>query len=268
MKDPTESSGDRPGITFGFIAKGPGLMNRPIARSILEMSRLAEREGAAPVLDLAFVLPGRMGRQDSPFELQSGGGRLVVFIAVPDALVKSDEPAPGLVDLARSAIDFASATPKRGLQIPFDNLRGELERVAHEVLGDAYRRSLSASGVSRPTEAFASTGAKPEWSEPADSPRFDAHGWIQVVLDAPDRSSIDAASEFEGRIAAGVAADGVGEVDGNEIGEGAYVIFIHGSDVASLQASVGRNVRASWKRPGATMRLLGHDDEGDGVRLT
>src|SRR5688572_2331416 len=64
------------------------------------------------------------------------------------------------------------------------------------------------------------------------------------------RSEVVKAQALELRLEEAINRAAVGELDGNELGDGEFVIYIYGSDAASLFGAIAPVLRAEPWRPG------------------
>ena len=243
-------------IDLGFIAKGPGLMGRPIVRDIRRLREELRVADERPIIELVYVIPGRLGGADfDGFELarsQAANRHHVVFIEVPPELAKSTAPMASLLELGRQAIAYARATiaTSKGRSLDFEALLKLLDDVQRRLTPTMRDSSISST---EPTSSAPPPRRRPSPEEPS----------IEVILAVADSSAIDAAFDTEEALHEGLKRSGVGYVDGNEVGQGEFTIFVYGPDLASLRRSTESVVRERWTRPGARLRLS--DSQGDEV---
>ncbi len=235
-----------PIVDLGIIAKGPGLMRRPIAREIRRIRDAVWRDDGEPVLEFAFVLPGRLGRADfEGFELrrsEGARGHDIVFIEVPTELVQSRDPLAGLIVLLDGAVAFARAHG-RNSSSQLDEILDRLKQVANPVGGSilAGDRGLSAASKTPPPGRVV-----------VEEPR------LEVSLPIPDEAALGEAFQFERLLDDSLKAAAAGHVDGNEAGDGEFVIFAYGPSIERLRAVVDDEIRRHWS--GGNARTAAFED--------
>lgn len=171
-----------------------------------------------PDVDLVFDVPGALSApvRDGIDIRRRRGGAIQAWIAVPLALVASSAPHSGLLALAFAALDAAAkaSVPGAGLD------RGQAFRAVID-------RAASALGLPSP---------RPDprvRTRRRDAPTAGAvveAGW-ELPSDSLDERHLELMA-FEALLEGRLQAAGAGTVDGNEIGEGRFVIFVE-TDVPS-----------------------------------
>lgn len=242
-------------IDIGSIAYGPELERRPV---LTELERLSQVLRATPeqdpTLEIAYVIPGSLGRADfDGFKIGRRAGatrKVIVYVEVPEVVAESEDPLSALLDLAGAAIRFTIKAPgsREGQQSrsDADRLEAELHRAA-AVLGVNIQPSPRESAGHRTRSSEALEGS-------------DVGAAIEVVLVTPDDEAIRSAFDLEDALAAHLHTESIGSVDGNEAGQGVVTIFTIGPELEPLQRAVENLVRERWARPGASMRLRGPND--------
>lgn len=242
-------------IDLGIIAKGPGLMRRPIVRDIRRLREALRAADVETVIELVYVIPGRLGGADfDGFELarsRVGNRHHIIFVEVPSEAVKVAEPMMVIADLGRRAIEFAQASiPRsRASLIDFQEILRAFDDVAARIIGTDYMPLPS------PSETVAG------WrSESRLRPRSEIDASIEISLPVPDRAALDGAFQLERSLQDALEGSGIGFVDGNEVGDGAFVIFIHGRSLPRLRRVVKSVLEDKWTRGPATVSESSGDD--------
>ncbi len=226
-------------IDIGSIAYGPELRRKPIMRDLERLSRLLREASGDPVLEVAYVVPGSLGHADfDGFEIRARRDRGVpiVFVSVPPSIVEEADPLAALIDLARQAA--AVAADKGRLSVE--------DRGAALLSLDRATVELGLGAVDRPDEL----GAEPSVCVAAQEPG------IEVVLPVTDRTAIGAAFALEAALHDRLVTGRVGYVDGNDVGDGEFAIYVYGPDLGKLERAVAEVVRAQWRLPGAALRVI------------
>lgn len=227
-------------IELGIIAKGPGLMKKPIVRDIRRLREALEGE-ENPAIELAFIIPGRLGHADfDGFELgrrQGGDQRPIVFVAVPPDLANASDPLGALVDLSRQALEFG-----RPAQDPStaDRARMALERAAAQlgVPSESPQKARDRDRFRTPN-----TGESAEMA-------------IQVTLPLASVSDLDDAYQLEANLEKQLRERSLGYVDGNEVGEGSFIIFVYGPRSDTLPNAVEQLIRDTADGRGGEVKVL------------
>ena len=84
---------------------------------------------------------------------------------------------------------------------------------------------------------------------------------VQLLI-GNDASALSDAYALEAAIREKLDTDRIGHVDGNEIGEGEFTIFVYGPHLEPLLSLIESIVRDYWTRPGARLSIAqaGGDD--------
>jgi hypothetical protein len=202
---------------------------------------------------IVFVVPGTLGKPDfDDFEVAPASGRnktIQVFAAVPDDIARSKEPMDGLIDLARSAIDYAHAHEAKGrLEVAEINRELDLAQAAVGGRGNPSRRrkdgpALAGRVQTRDGDEDAPAGAR-----------------IRLPI-GESRHATEAAFALESELENRLEPESVGYVDGNEVGQGVFEIFVYGPSIDALRDAILEVVRERWILPGATVSMLEGDVE-------
>lgn len=246
-------------IDIGVIAFGPELQDRPILHELSRLGRaLSGAEAAA--FEIAFIIPGSLGRgeSDSEFEVVAHGGRrrrVQVFVVVPADVIAADDPMAALMDLARSAVEIArtsGAHPRGGGLLDYQLLLSALDAAEAALVPSRESPSRSPSPRTIPRHV-------------ANDGRAEAGVVVQLLLEERT-DAMAAARDLEDDLARMLEMTGAGYVDGNQIGQGVVEIFAYGPVLADLDKVVVDAVRSRWGT-GATLRLLDGGDEVDLITL-
>lgn len=249
-------------MDIGMIAYGGELERRPIFRDVYRLRNTLLSEGVTPAFEVVYLIPGSLGKADfEGFQVsrsRSKHGRVLVYVDVPSTVAESEEPMPALIDLARSALEYARARLPRGsVSVDVDALLPNLDAAEQTLLGKRRRESILTSEL-----RYAKPSAE---GLSAEADQDDAE--VEIVLRTLDQASVDAAFALEDEIEKRLDSTKSGHVDGNEVGQGTFVIFANGPSLAALREAVESVVRERWHRPGARIRLLDGDTEIDTLTL-
>ncbi|MES2209515.1 MAG: hypothetical protein V4515_04940 [Chloroflexota bacterium] len=248
-------------MDIGMIAYGGELERRPIFRDVYRLRNTLFSEGITLAIEVVYLVPGSLGKADfEGFQVsrsRSKHRQVLVYVDVPSTVAESEEPMPALIDLARSALEYARARLPRGaVSVDVDALLPYLDAAEQTLLGERRRESIL---TAEPRDA------KPS---PDDLSVKDQHSaGVEIVLRTLDQASVDAAFALEDEIEKRLDSGEIGHVDGNEVGRGTIVIFAYGPSLAALREAVESVVRERWHRPGARIRLLDGDTEIDTLTL-
>lgn len=251
-------------IDLGSIAFGPELERRRVIPEITRLRGALMPELMPSTIEIVYFIPGSLGEAD--FEgLQLSRSRaksrhILVYVDVPRDVAESDEPMPALIDLARSAIEYArgagsgksrSATSQ---SVDFDALLEALNRAAGSILGSSL--------VPRPRGDRAPVVVEPDAQEAGIQNRDNSQraGVVVGLRIGNDRSALGAAFALEDELEQRLEATHSGYVDGNEVGQGTFDIYAYGPSLTKLRSEVESLVRHRWTRAGATLRILDGDD--------
>lgn len=213
-------------LDFGLIAKGPGLMRKPVALAIRELSRLARSEGQEVAVDIAFILPGRLGSAERDFEVGPGTrGRTIIYVAVPPGLVRSSEPMPDLIKLAHAGLDFVRE--HAGSRLDVGAARAALESIAE-----------ATHGAKQGSASLTRTSPRPIANRQAAVTSRDSETGVELSLRLSKEVTMEVARALEENLARRLDEEDAGYVDGNEIGGGTYAIFTYGPDPARIRRTV------------------------------
>lgn len=232
-------------IDIGFIAHGRELKRMPIVRELHRLSdALRDTSEETIGIELAFDVPGSIGRPDfEGFELtrrRTGARNVLVFIAVPDAVATASEPLAALVGWAADAI--SKAAPRSAL--PEAELMSELARAAG-ALGIPVSSALHESDQ-RPDEVVEV---------------IDEEVGLEIDLLLRDQADVDRAFAFEEALADYLEQRGVGYVDGNEVGEALYTIFVYGEGLAALETATTAFIGSYAEGMPVTIRSAPADEQ-------
>lgn len=249
-------------MDIGMIAYGHELERRPIFRDVYRLRKTLFSEGVAPAIEVVFLIPGSLGKADfEGFQVSRSGSKhrqVLVYVDVPGAVAESDEPMPALIALARSALAYARPRLPRGaVSVDVDALAPILDAAERTLLG---QRGHDLTLPAGPRDATPSS-ADPRAIEDEESAA------AEIVLRTLDQDSVDAAFALEDEIEQRLGLDESGHVDGNEVGQGTFVIFAYGRSLAALREVVESVVLERWHRPGTRIRLFDRDTEIDTLTL-
>lgn len=222
-------------IELGIIGKGPEVRKKPVVKEIHRLRDVLSEMDRGPLIELAFVIPGRLGQPDfDGFELsrRRGPNALdIVFVAVPPELANAQSPMAGLVQLGLQAIDYARS---RSLLDPsdFDELENELKRAA----------ARFDFGVEHQPRQHAQRPHRTRRLEVSADPEIG----VEVTLAIRDRATLDDAYRVETALEEHLRQAALGYVDGNEIGEGLFIVYVYGPPSAALPRAVEDVVKAHW----------------------
>jgi hypothetical protein len=90
---------------------------------------------------------------------------------------------------------------------------------------------------------------------------------IEVTLVLDGSEDLDRAFALEAVLDEELRAAGLGYVDGNEVGDGEFVIFTYGPKLPELREAVKAAMRARWRPGGAVLRLFQDDEEAGTLTL-
>src|SRR4051794_2176584 len=187
--------GIRVGAVMGDAAQNAGSVGQAFGR----VAEALRRQRVDVPVQLVFEFPGQLFRPDHEGlrvrRLRDGG--VEVWIAVPDSINGDPDPERRILALAGSALH---ATLARGVN-----------RAATQELLSATARDLG-----RPTVA----------PEPLPASALRSVPTIVLRWTMSDSGQVDELLEFEAALDAALEADGLGSVDGNEIGGGAFELFV------------------------------------------
>ncbi len=236
-------------IDIGSIAYGPELEKKPIMRDLERLSRALRVGTDQPLIDLTFVVPGSLGGADfSGYQVSRRGGRTIVFIEVPHEVAGAPDPLPRLVSLARGGINLAASSMRPKSQLVLK--QGEAEVLLAELERAAAQLGLSPSAGQSPALVAA-------LAEPAAAT---LESTVIVTLPISNDSTFDEAFALEDALQERLEQEGVGYVDGNEVGDGEVRLFCVGTDADLVRAVVAATVRSRWRYPGVTVRVEADDD--------
>lgn len=165
---------------------------------------------------------------------------MLVFIAVPDAVATASEPLAALVGWAADAI--SKAAPRSAL--PEAELMSELARAAG-ALGIPVSSALHESDQ-RPDEVVEV---------------IDEEVGLEIDLLLRDQADVDRAFAFEEALADYLEQRGVGYVDGNEVGEALYTIFVYGEGLAALETATTAFIGSYAEGMPVTIRSAPADEQ-------
>ncbi len=229
-------------IDLGLIGRGREISRRAITRDYLVL-RNALATGSAVQVEVVYIVPGSLGRADfRGFQLatrRGAGGRVIVYVDVPDEIAHSESPMGGLVDLARSAIEYlrVGGSKRTRASIDIRSCIEELDRVAHALLG-------------RPSRGMAKIQARHD----APEDEFDEVAAV-IVLPVSDQADLDAAFDLEAIISKQLEEERAGYVDGNQVGTSKFEIFVNGRQDGTLEATIESVLRRHWRGSGATLHV-------------
>ena len=234
-----------PIVDLGIIAKGPGLMRRPIAENSDAFAMRSGETTESPCLssplcfqaDWAARILKVLNCVDQKARVDT-----IVFIEVPTELVQSRDPLAGLIVLLDGAVAFARAHG-RNSSSQLDEILDRLKQVANPVGGSilAGDRGLSAASKTPPPGRVV-----------VEEPR------LEVSLPIPDEAALGEAFQFERLLDDSLKAAAAGHVDGNEAGDGEFVIFAYGPSIERLRAVVDDEIRRHWS--GGNARTAAFED--------
>jgi hypothetical protein len=285
-------------IGVGSIQNGPEVGLTAASGAVGRLADLFEPgqpEDGTYSLVLVFEIPGSLGASTYT------GARvgyvdwaqciIQMAIAVPEEVAASSAPDLALVDLAEQAVERAAATlARRGERLDLAGCQAALDRAREEI-----ERS-GPVGARPPTEAeleeervlaqmAEELGIPPnppssrlQPTEPVVKDRSSTHLrpgepaaetseiTVIVTLAIPNKAAVDAAFALEDALVEQLERDGIGYVDGNEIGGGEMSIFCFGDDAEALHSMIEEIVRSMWHHPGAVIRATnGEDDVSPGA---
>jgi hypothetical protein len=247
-----------------MIAKGRRLMRLPVANAIHALLMTLRQEETSPEIELVFIIPGELGKADfDGFEVdRARAGRTLIFIDVPRAVADAhlDEPVQVVIDLARQALAYGRAALTGQPDSPdFDAAERLLDGAASVMLGDSNARRYEPreSGIwgggdpidgapigpeSGSLDSIQATGMTPSESN------------VTITLDTPDGGSLDDAFDFSAALEDRLERESAGYIDGNEVGQGQFTIYVYGPDVKSLRRCVNSVVDELSYRSRVTVR--------------
>ncbi|HEY7591435.1 MAG TPA: hypothetical protein VH723_10610 [Candidatus Limnocylindrales bacterium] len=237
------------GLDVGLITLGSDVERLPIVTEISRFRRLARGQArlGEPPFEIVYVVPGRLGRggfeSDFDWKPPRGNNSPQVFLVVPHEVVESSDPMPGLIRLARDAVEFARGRSRRGT---LADVERALDRAESVLIGPLSDRRQVTSGSPTPP------GPREINREPDPEPKAS----VEVALTiGADPIAVDEAFAFETELEQQLVESGTGYVDGNEVGSGSYRIFTYGESLPALKETVLTALREGWHRPGATVEL-------------
>lgn len=250
----------------GIIAHGPELRSTPVYGAI---SRLRESLSArspkagAYELEIVFEIPGSMGAPDfrgAKLGLVSVEARMIqVFVAVPVEVARLDAPDQEIVALAEDAVEVALRTAEaRQALLDEATLRSDLAqaREAIERLGPAGPRPLSADEVEQQrilAEVLAQHGLSAGVAAPTSQSRDNEAG-VSLHLHLSDESALQQAFLLERRLADALKRANVGYIDGNEIGQGDFAVYLYGPSREALVRVADSTLADHWAGRKAIIR--------------
>lgn len=232
-------------IYIGSVGYGPKLDRLPISRAMHGIRDTLREElgetNAGASIDIVLHIPGSLGEPD--FEgLRTGRlsrrkAMIQAEVAVPREMVESSEPAAPLLHLVASAI-VAGATEFQRAGIEFDV-------PAH---ARAIERTASRLNVPAPRTLTLGRVA----SIPPDAPM------VEVRLSLRGKAP-SAPFAVEDELIRLVEDGGLGEFEGNEIGQGEHVMYFVSDDLPRLYRFIVDAVQVI--DPSATVHLSGNTEE-------
>jgi hypothetical protein len=231
-------------LSVGMIEGGPG---SPLSAFIWQIQeainvQLVDEEENGYGLGVVFVWLGDAwdsGSKVTRVKVHRDEQVVEMRVAVSDELAWwTDEPRLGLLRLLEGAVARADDAARRA-KVPFDATRYlDAMQGAAEVFDLDWRPH--AGGL----EAVRSAMPKAESTPSRDTRPWDAAAEFladdQLVLTFPvsTKAEWENAWKLEEEVEAALGDDGLGFVDGNEIGEGTFALFLMGVDETRFEAVV------------------------------
>lgn len=245
-------------IDIGIIAKGRRLMHRPAANAIHRLLLELRQDQEQPTIELVYIIPGELGKADfEGFEFaRRKDATPVVFIDVPANVAEAgpEEPVAAIIDLARSALEFARGSLAGRPDAP------DLDPAAKRL--DAAQEALL--GKATDTRPGTKVGSRPVLPRAGREPQPDSDAVVEVTLSVDDQAAIERAFRLEDALEIALTDSNAGYVDGNEIGGGTFRIFIYGPSPPLLRDTVTKLVSDHWSLTSAEIRSFDGDKEVDG----
>jgi hypothetical protein len=266
-------------IETGVVEYGPEVRGLPATRAIRRLRSLLREHsdaGSPSRVEIVYVIPGSLGRADfrgvMPGHASKRDRKVQVLVAVPEELVHADAPEAALVKLTRQAVARGADQAKK-LGIPLNS--SEAMRVVDQAAAALSRLGPANAGPQLDdevdglvAEAERELGLSPAPANDASS-RPAPHGQddhnIEVHLPISNGVDLDSYFELEEQVRAIVAEEGDGRVEGNEVGDRDFVIFLSGQNPRGLAERLRQIVRRIETPPGShvVIRGSGVDDEPD-----
>jgi hypothetical protein len=250
-------------IDVGSIAFGPEVERQPILSEISRLRGALMPDEGSPSIEVVYFIPGSLGGAEfDTFEVRrsrSDKGRILVYVAVPPNVATSVAPMPDLIALARAAIEFGAG---------HHATRGSDAMSVHD--RDALLASLAAVEERLSPGSFARQGDEVRRRGANRRVEQSKQGEASVTIRLPlgvGGAHLDDAFDLEDRLETELEGAGVGYVDGNDIGQETFQIFVEGPDVQKLRAVVEPVVRKSWTGSNGSMTLFDGDTVIAEVRL-
>lgn len=243
-------------IIIGAIEHGPELEQSRISQAVSHVARLFGARSRAAMtassIEVVFDIPGSLGEPDFN-GVQVGTSwpkaeELQVFAAVPSALAAQADPELALLDLVDEAIaEVASAAERRGVPIDVTSFRRDIEWVRRTLVNPSH------AGPDPPAQALAPHVGERQ-TDAAVAASEDGVGF-RVRVTTPDEGALKKAFLLEAAIDDRLRSEGIGYVDGNELGAGSFLIFAYGSAEHELIAAIRSTIEAASLESAEIYRL-------------
>ncbi len=222
-------------IGIGSDAMGREIARLPVSRAIQALHDVLRAPAQPVCIDVVFVVPGRLGGPDfDGYVVRRARGTepTQVFVAVPSETAVREDPMTDLIGLARQAVLAAVRVERRARCLDEAALLGELDRA---------RARLTSGEPARPTQ-----GEQPVHI-------MKRQRTLVVELPISGTVSLDDAFAVEAALTELLDAGGVAHVDGNQVGDGVFEIFVVDADAAVVR-QVRDVIRSVWRHGRVRLR--------------